>query len=191
MKKCPKWDFWIFLDPLWGFFLNSNTFYCLQLYSVKSFKPQGRKSYPNPKFLSTAEAYFVCHISPKYQISLIHALFNFWTIEEMLWYKLTFLSQNVRQLIYNNNQLRPRFIPIAENPPTKYVESTENRFLPTSYVVCTVMWYEYDYYYHYFPSSWAPSTLLELTPHPFFWFLFDFFPSCCRAQHQIYTSHVL
>ena len=58
-------------------------------------------------------------------------------------------------------------------------------------VVCTVMWYEYDYYYHYFPSSWAPSTLLELTPHPFFWFLFDFFPSCCRAQHQIYTSQVL
>ena len=43
----------------------------------------------------------------------------FWPIEEMLWYKLTFLSQNVRQLSYNNNQLRPIFIPIVETPTTK------------------------------------------------------------------------
>ena len=28
---------------------------------------------PNPKFLGTAEAYFVCHIGPKFQISLIYA----------------------------------------------------------------------------------------------------------------------
>jgi hypothetical protein len=34
---------------------------------------QGRKSNPNPKFLGTAEAYFVCHIGPKFQISLIYA----------------------------------------------------------------------------------------------------------------------
>ena len=33
----------------------------------------GRKSNPNPKFLGTAEAYFVCHISPSFQISLIFA----------------------------------------------------------------------------------------------------------------------
>ena len=34
----------------------------------------GRKSNPNPKFLgSMAEAYFVCHISPKFKISLIYA----------------------------------------------------------------------------------------------------------------------
>ena len=33
----------------------------------------GRKSNPNPKFLGMAEAYFVCHIGPKFQISLIYA----------------------------------------------------------------------------------------------------------------------
>jgi hypothetical protein len=33
----------------------------------------GWKSTPIPKFLGTAEAYFVCHIDPNYQISLIYA----------------------------------------------------------------------------------------------------------------------
>ena len=33
----------------------------------------GRKSTPNPKYLGTAEAYFVCHIGPNFQISLIYA----------------------------------------------------------------------------------------------------------------------
>jgi hypothetical protein len=33
----------------------------------------GRKSTPTPKFLGTAEAYFVCNISPNFQISLIYA----------------------------------------------------------------------------------------------------------------------
>ena len=33
----------------------------------------GRKFNPNPKFLGTAEAYFVCHINPNFQISLIYA----------------------------------------------------------------------------------------------------------------------
>jgi hypothetical protein len=28
-----------------------------------------RKSNPNPKFLATAEGYFVCHIGPKFHIS--------------------------------------------------------------------------------------------------------------------------
>ena len=32
----------------------------------------GRKFNPNPKFLGTAEAYFVCHIGPIFQISLIY-----------------------------------------------------------------------------------------------------------------------
>ena len=32
----------------------------------------GRKSTPTPKFLGTAEAYFVCHIGPNFQISLIY-----------------------------------------------------------------------------------------------------------------------
>jgi hypothetical protein len=34
----------------------------------------GRKSNPNPEFIGTAEAYFVCHIGPKFQVSLIYAL---------------------------------------------------------------------------------------------------------------------
>ena len=33
----------------------------------------GRKSTPTPKFLGRAEAYFVCHIGPNFQISLIYA----------------------------------------------------------------------------------------------------------------------
>jgi hypothetical protein len=33
----------------------------------------GRKFNPNPKFLGMAEAYFVCHIGPIFQISLIYA----------------------------------------------------------------------------------------------------------------------
>ena len=33
----------------------------------------GRKFTPTPKFLGTAEAYFVCHIGPNFQISLIYA----------------------------------------------------------------------------------------------------------------------
>ena len=33
----------------------------------------GRKSTPTPKFLGTAEAYFVCQIGPNFQISLIYA----------------------------------------------------------------------------------------------------------------------
>ena len=34
----------------------------------------GRKFNPNPNFLGAAEAYFVCHIGPIFQISLIYAL---------------------------------------------------------------------------------------------------------------------
>jgi hypothetical protein len=33
----------------------------------------GRKFNPNPNFLGTAEAYFVCHVGPIFQISLIYA----------------------------------------------------------------------------------------------------------------------
>ena len=40
----------------------------------KSPSLHGQKSTPNPKFLGTAEAYFVCHISPNFQISLINAM---------------------------------------------------------------------------------------------------------------------
>ena len=39
----------------------------------KSLSLHGRKSNPNPKFIGTAEAYLVCHIGPKFQISLIYA----------------------------------------------------------------------------------------------------------------------
>ena len=40
----------------------------------KSPSLHGRKSNPTPKFIGTPEAYFVCHISPKFQDSLIYAL---------------------------------------------------------------------------------------------------------------------
>ena len=34
----------------------------------------GRKSTPTPKFLGAAKAYFVCHIGPNFQLSLIYAV---------------------------------------------------------------------------------------------------------------------
>ena len=39
----------------------------------KSPSLHGRKSTPTPKFLDAAEAYFVCYIGPKFQVSLIYA----------------------------------------------------------------------------------------------------------------------
>ena len=39
----------------------------------KSPSLHSRKSNPNPKFIGTAEANFVCHIGPKFQISLNYA----------------------------------------------------------------------------------------------------------------------
>ena len=39
----------------------------------KSPSLHGPKSNPNPKFIGTVEAYFVCHIDPKFQVSLIYA----------------------------------------------------------------------------------------------------------------------
>ena len=39
----------------------------------KSPSLNGRKSTPTTKFLGTAEAYFVCHIGPIFQIYLIYA----------------------------------------------------------------------------------------------------------------------
>ena len=39
----------------------------------KSPSLHGRKSNPNSKFLGMAEANFVCHIGPNFQISLIYA----------------------------------------------------------------------------------------------------------------------
>ena len=42
---------------------------------AESKKPpvHGRKLNPNPKFLGTAEAYFVCHIGPIFQIAFVYA----------------------------------------------------------------------------------------------------------------------
>ena len=34
---------------------------------------QGRKFNPNPKFLGMTAAYFLCHIGPNFQITLIYA----------------------------------------------------------------------------------------------------------------------
>ena len=39
----------------------------------KSTSLHGRKSTPSPQFLGMAEAYFVSHIGPNFQISLIYA----------------------------------------------------------------------------------------------------------------------
>ena len=39
----------------------------------KSPSLHGGKANPNPKFLGTAKAYYVCHIGPIFQISLIYA----------------------------------------------------------------------------------------------------------------------
>ena len=46
----------------------------------KSSSLYGQKSNPNPKFLGTAKAYFVGHIGPKFQISLIYAFIGQWAV---------------------------------------------------------------------------------------------------------------
>ena len=53
------------------YFLGQNTDYGRP--ERKQPSMHGRKFNPNPKFLGTAEAYFVCHIGPIFQISLIYA----------------------------------------------------------------------------------------------------------------------
>ena len=44
----------------------------------------GQKFNPNPKFLGTAEAYFVCHIGPIFQISLIYTVNDFRQVPTMI-----------------------------------------------------------------------------------------------------------
>ena len=79
----PRWTWWChngffstqvhFLEAtswssLWSRTTNAqgeNSLHCSALH--------GGKSNPNPKFLCTAEAYLVCHISTSFQISLIYA----------------------------------------------------------------------------------------------------------------------
>ena len=46
---------------------------CTFLYARTTVFTAQPKSNPNPKFLDLAEAYFVCHIGPNFQISLIYA----------------------------------------------------------------------------------------------------------------------
>ena len=53
------------------FWIKSNTDYGRPERKYPSL--HGRKFNPNPKFLGTAEGYFVCHIGQKFQISLIDA----------------------------------------------------------------------------------------------------------------------
>ena len=52
-------------------FMNLSTDYGRPVRKLPSL--YGQKSNPNPKFLGTAEAYFVCHIGPNFQIFLIYA----------------------------------------------------------------------------------------------------------------------
>jgi hypothetical protein len=75
-----SWNF-LFLVPIctdWSAFtkhidstMKQRTDYGRPLKKLSSL--HGRKSTPNTKFLGTAEGYFVYHIGPNFQISLIHA----------------------------------------------------------------------------------------------------------------------
>ena len=47
----------------------------------KSPSLHGRKSNPNPKFIGTSEAYLVCHIGPKFQVSLIYKVYILYSHE--------------------------------------------------------------------------------------------------------------
>ena len=84
MAKIPGiWDFTKvqdgFLYQFWNFGIkNVNSDLKLGLsnqsmYRTTEYGRPGRKFNPNPTFLGTAEAYFVCHIDPNFQISLIYA----------------------------------------------------------------------------------------------------------------------
>ena len=63
------------------FTIATSNIYCQRCYPTTNYgRPvrklsslHSRKSNPNPKLLCTAEAYFVCHIGPKFQSSLTYA----------------------------------------------------------------------------------------------------------------------
>ena len=61
----PSWD----LRFKWGIVIITD----YRCPGRKSPSLNGWKSTPTPKFLGTAKAYFVCHIGPNFQISLIYA----------------------------------------------------------------------------------------------------------------------
>ena len=62
----------IFLKMHYNFSNLSTTDYGRPVRKLPSL--HGQKFTPTPKFLGTSEAYFVCHISPNFQISLIYAV---------------------------------------------------------------------------------------------------------------------
>ena len=63
------------LRILGKFFLHLTTDYRCPV--DKSPSLHGQKSTPTPKILYTAKAYFVCHIGPNFQFSLIYAFIGF------------------------------------------------------------------------------------------------------------------
>ena len=70
----------------------------------KSPSLHGRKSNPNPKFLGTAEAYFVCHIGPKFQISLIYAFIGCPQSVIELKFQIDALLQTLEELFLKHYQ---------------------------------------------------------------------------------------
>ena len=104
----------------------------------------GRKFNPNPKFLGTAEAYFVCHIGPIFQISLIYAFIwcpqsvvsalvnvHLWTIllcqvpigqkQSILTKQLVYPTRNhsKQQACHDNLQLRHLLFSCTDLPTVK------------------------------------------------------------------------
>ena len=73
-KKMHGWDciFWLLQHRSsnhWATTIEATDYGCLER---KLPSLHGRKFNPNPKFLGMSEAYFVCHIGPIFQISLIY-----------------------------------------------------------------------------------------------------------------------
>ena len=62
-----------FVDPTYLKFHNRNDIDIGTDYGRPVKKSLSLHGQFNPKFLGTAEAYFVCHIGPKFQLSLIYA----------------------------------------------------------------------------------------------------------------------
>ena len=86
----------------------------------------GRKFTPTPKFLGMAAAYFVCHIGPNFQVSLIFAFIGCpqSVFDTMLLFSSTLISLiNIAPTLTNFEKFHPP--QKKKNPPSTFIDSLD------------------------------------------------------------------
>ena len=91
----------------------------------------GQKFYPNPKFLGTAEAYFVCHIGPIFQISLVYTFIGCpWSVAVNIAVVLG-LCDNGLDLRDHSQTTLPHFFGFYNPSSLSYPVSSDSLFYST------------------------------------------------------------